>query len=160
MPARALFLDRDGIINIDVDYAHLPSQITWVDGIFELCRAAVQKNYLLIIITNQAGIGRGYYTEEQFHSLMQWMDAEFEKQGAKWTTYYFCPHHPNEGCACRKPMPGMLTRAQKEWDIDMSVSLLLGDKETDVVAGAAAGVKQCILLGRDAAGLVEVIALL
>jgi D-glycero-D-manno-heptose 1,7-bisphosphate phosphatase len=159
MSARALFLDRDGVINLDTAYAHLSEQITFIDGIFDLARAAREKNYLLIVITNQAGIGRGYYTQEQFHELMQWMGERFEKEGAKWTAYYFCPHHPDEGCPCRKPKPGMLTQAAKEWGVDMENSIMVGDNETDMRAAEAAGVGKRVLI-ESAEQLRGVIALL
>jgi D-glycero-D-manno-heptose 1,7-bisphosphate phosphatase len=111
---KALFLDRDGVINVDVGYAHSPEQITFVSGIFDVCRTAVAQGYQLIIITNQSGIGRGYYSEEQFHVLMQWMSKEFEKEGCPLTAYYYCPHTPADGCDCRKPKAGMILQAAKE----------------------------------------------
>jgi len=145
MGKKALFLDRDGVINIDVDYAHTPEQITFMPGIFDLAREAHASGELIIIITNQSGIGRGYYTEDQFHSLMRWMLGQFERQGAPITAYYHCPHLPDDGCECRKPKPGMLLKAAKEWDIDLRASRFIGDKKSDMEAGKAAGVGKCIL---------------
>lgn len=143
---KALFLDRDGVINVDVNYAHTPEQITFMPGIFERCRKAIADGYKLIIVTNQSGIGRGYYTEAQFHALMQWMLAQFEKENCPITAYYFCPHLPDAGCACRKPQPGMILQAVKDWDIDLAASELIGDKESDLEAGRAAGVGKVTLL--------------
>lgn len=144
---KALFLDRDGVVNHDTGYAHRPEEITFVDGIFELCRRARRKDFEIIIITNQAGIGRGYYTEAQFHALMKWMGERFAREGAPITAYYFCPHHPEHGigeylcaCECRKPAPGMLHAARARHNLDMRASVLIGDNETDLAAGRAAGV--------------------
>lgn len=150
---KALFLDRDGVINVDVDYAHRPDQIVFMDGIFELCRAAHARGYLLIVITNQSGIGRGLYSEEDFHALMQWMQERFKAEGAPLTAYYFCPHHAEHGlgdykqaCECRKPKPGMLLQAQREWNIDMAASIFIGDRQTDMEAAKAAGVGRSLLV--------------
>lgn len=152
MQNKAIFLDRDGVINIDVNYAHKPEQITFIEGIFDFCRKARGLGYKLIIVTNQAGIGRGYYTEEQFHRLMEWMLAQFRAKETSIDAYYFCPHHPEHGlgdykqqCACRKPEPGMLNRAIKEWNIDVSQSLLIGDKQSDIDAAINAGLTDYIL---------------
>jgi D-glycero-D-manno-heptose 1,7-bisphosphate phosphatase len=149
---RALFLDRDGVINVDVNYAHTPEQIIFIDGIFDVARAARARDYKIIIVTNQAGIGRGLYTEAQFHALMQWMCSCFAQEGAPVTAYYFCPHHPEHGqgaykvaCECRKPKPGMLLAAIREHNIDAGNSVMVGDKESDVQAGLAAGLSTCLL---------------
>jgi len=103
----------------------------------------LHKGYLLFIITNQAGIARGYYTEEQFHVLIDWMIKQFENQGVLIKKVYLCPYHPDftGGCECRKPNPGMILQAAKEFDIDLSESILIGDKESDIEAGERAGVK-------------------
>lgn len=146
MLRKALFLDRDGVINVDVEYAHLPEQIVFMPHIFEIARAAHAAGELIIIVTNQSGIGRGYYSEAQFHSLMQWMLARFEQEACPITAYYFCPHVPDAGCDCRKPKPGMILHAAEEWGIDIKNSRLLGDKQSDLDAGTAAGVGRCILM--------------
>lgn len=147
MQNKAIFLDRDGVINVDVNYAHTPEQITFIDGIFDFCKRAKELGYLLVIITNQAGIGRGLYTEGQFRELMDWMFARFEEKGILLDGFYFCPHHPEHGigefrqaCECRKPRPGMILRAAKHLDIDLSGSMLIGDKQSDIDAAVAAGV--------------------
>ena len=142
---RALFLDRDGVINKDIGFACLPEQIEFMPGIFDVCRAAHASGELIIIITNQSGIGRGLYSEAQFHALMEWMKERFAGEGAPITSYYFCPHLPEDGCECRKPKPGMLLRAAKEWNIDLAHSRLIGDKETDLEAGRAAGIPPAAL---------------
>ncbi|MBK9393167.1 MAG: HAD family hydrolase [Uliginosibacterium sp.] len=147
MSRKALFLDRDGVINHDPGYVHRADQVEFIDGIFELCRAAVARDYLIIIITNQAGIGRGFYTEAQFHSLMDWMRARFAAEGAPLTEVYFCPSHPEHGIGEyridspeRKPNPGMILNAQQAFTLDLAASLLIGDKPGDCEAGARASV--------------------
>ncbi|WP_197017187.1 D-glycero-alpha-D-manno-heptose-1,7-bisphosphate 7-phosphatase [Pseudoxanthomonas suwonensis] len=146
-PYRALFLDRDGVINVDHGYVHTPEQTEWMPGIFDLARAARAAGYVLVVVTNQAGIARGYYDEEQFRSYTLWMHARFEAEGAPLLATYYCPHHPEAGrgelkaaCDCRKPRPGMLLAAARRFDIYMAGSLLLGDSETDLQAAQAAGV--------------------
>ena len=94
---KALFLDRDGVINVDHGYVCTPERTEFIDGIFELCRAARQAGHLLVVVTNQAGIGRGYYSEQQFIDYMDWMRAEFEQRGTTLDAVYHCPHHPTHG---------------------------------------------------------------
>ena len=147
MKRKALFLDRDGVINVDRGYVHEQENCAFVDGIFELVRLANAADYLVVIVTNQAGIGRGYFSEAQFILFMDWMREMFASQGAKIDRIYFCPHHSEAGvgsykqaCFCRKPQPGMFNRAQRDLDLDMSSSLIIGDKLSDLEAGARAGV--------------------
>lgn len=144
-PRRALFLDRDGVINIDHGYVHRPEQTDWLPGIFELCRQAKNDGMLLIVVTNQAGIGRGYYSEQQFLEYTAWIHREFAKQGTPLLATYYCPHHPEAGigeylaaCQCRKPQPGMLQAAMRDWNIDPLLSLMIGDKGSDMQASHAA----------------------
>ena len=143
----ALLLDRDGVINIDHAYVNKPEDFIFIDGIFELCRKASQLGYLIFVITNQSGIGRGLYTEHDFLKLTDWMNQVFKTQGINIDKVYFCPFHPEHGVGdykkvslCRKPAPGMIYKAAREFDIDLAGSVLVGDKETDIQAGAAAGV--------------------
>lgn len=147
MMRRALFLDRDGVINIDHAYVHRQQDFHFVDGIFDLVRHATENGYLVVVVTNQAGIGRGYYTEDDFHALMAWVRASFAAQGGALDGVYFCPDHPEHGIgayrrqtAMRKPGPGMILQACAELDIDPAMSLLIGDNLTDLQAGQAAGV--------------------
>lgn len=146
-PSRALFLDRDGVINIDHGYVHLPNQFHFIEGIFELCRRAKKLNYFIFIVTNQAGIGRGYYTEEQFNHTTNWMLDVFIENGIKLDKVYYCPHHPSDGIGkyrkesnFRKPNPGMILQAAQEFSLNLSESILVGDKNTDIQAGIAAQV--------------------
>jgi D-glycero-D-manno-heptose 1,7-bisphosphate phosphatase len=150
---RALFLDRDGVVNEEIGYLSQPEQVRFMPGIFDLCRRAQTLGYRLIIVTNQAGIARGYYTEEDFHSLMQWMRAEFARKGVTLDQYYFCPHHPEHGvgayrkeCPDRKPNPGMLLRAAGEFDLDLAHCIFVGDRCSDMAAGRAAGVGTLVMV--------------
>ena len=145
---KALFLDRDGVVNKEKNYIYKIKDFEFIDGIFETCRKFQNKGYLLIVITNQAGIARGIYTEEDFHILTEWMLERFFEEGLTIDAVYHCPHHPDYTgvCDCRKPSPGMLKEARKMFDIDMESSILVGDKESDIEAGIQAGVGTNILV--------------
>lgn len=152
MKKRALFLDRDGVINEDRGYVHRPEDIEFLDGIFELVAEAKRVGYLVVIATNQSGIGRGYYTEADFHALTEWMKLQFIECGGQIDAVYFCPYHPVDGIGeyridsdCRKPAPGMFLKAQRELDIDMKSSVLIGDRPSDMQAGLAAGIGTCLM---------------
>ncbi|WP_124553145.1 D-glycero-alpha-D-manno-heptose-1,7-bisphosphate 7-phosphatase [Methylophilus methylotrophus] len=152
MSNRALFLDRDGVINLNHGYVHKPDNFDFIDGIFALVKEANAAGYMIIVITNQAGIARGYYTENDFLKLSEWMSLQFELQGAKITKVYFSPYHPTEGIGkykrddiSRKPRPGMIFEAQKEFNISLAESILIGDQATDILAGIEAGVGTNIL---------------
>ncbi|MBE0497555.1 MAG: D-glycero-beta-D-manno-heptose 1,7-bisphosphate 7-phosphatase [Campylobacterales bacterium] len=144
---KALFLDRDGVINEDKGYVSRIEDFTFCAGVFEALRAFEARGYLLIIVTNQSGIGRGYYTEEAYEILTAWMLEECQKNGVTIAKVYHCPHAPEEGCGCRKPHPGMLEAAIGEFGIDVTRSWMVGDKLSDMEAGKRAGVGQCVLVG-------------
>jgi len=153
---RALFLDRDGVINVDIGYLHRKEDCVFLPGIFELVRRARSLGYDVFVVTNQAGIARGYYSEETFAEFTSWMLEQFLAEGAPITQVYYCPHHPTAGrgayltmCDCRKPEPGMLLKAAKEHDISLPDSLMVGDSLTDVQAAKSAGVGQCFLFSHD-----------
>ncbi len=160
---RALFLDRDGIINEDFHYVHRVEDFRFIDGIFDLCRAATAAGLAIIVVTNQAGIGRGLFTEQQFLVLTQWMCERFAENGVTIDQVYYCPHHPVHGtgqykrdCSCRKPNPGMILRARDDHGICLHDSILIGDKEWDITAARAAGVGTAVLIsGTDSDGGVE-----
>ena len=144
---KALFLDRDGVINVNHGYVCTPERTDFIEGIFELTREAKAKGYLIVVVTNQAGIARGYYSEQQFMEYMDWMKARFEQKGSGLDAIYYCPHHPTAGsgiyrrlCDCRKPAPGLLLCAERDYDIELSLSILIGDKSSDIEAAKAAGV--------------------
>jgi len=152
-PRKALFLDRDGVINIDHGYVHTPERTEWVPGIFELCARAERAGYLLVVVTNQAGIARGYYGVEEFRTYTQWMHKQFALKGTPLIATYYCPHHPSAGlgilrldCDCRKPKPGMILSAAQDLQLDLSACILIGDKPSDIAAAAAANVGRALLL--------------
>lgn len=144
---RALFLDRDGTVNIDRHYVHRIEDFEPVPGIFELCAAAASKGYALVVVTNQSGIERGYFTLEQYEALTAHMRSLFAQHGAPLLDVLCCPflNHPD-----RKPNPGMFLKAAAKWGIDLAASVSLGDKPRDVAAGAAAGVGANYLLDAEA----------
>lgn len=154
MRRAALFLDRDGVINVDHGYVHRPEEFEFIDGIFDIVAAAKAAGYIVVIITNQAGIGRGYYSEQQFHQLMRWVRRKFEDNGGKIDAIYYCPFHPVHGVGhykkdseLRKPKPGMILQAAMEHGIDLELSILIGDKLSDMQAGQRAGVGTLVLYG-------------
>lgn len=143
----AFFLDRDGVINVDHGYISSPSQFDFVPGVFNACQQIVDAGYKIIIVTNQSGIARGYYTEAVFADLTRWMIATFKQRGIPITDVRYCPHHPVHGkgeylqqCHCRKPNPGMIIDAAKQHNIDVSQSVMVGDKDSDMQAGSRAGI--------------------
>jgi len=137
---KALFLDRDGTINIDRDYVYKIEDFEFIDGIFDFCNAAQSKGYEIIVITNQSGIARGYYGHADFDILNNHMKEQFQKAGVKITDVFYCPHL-DKNHKDRKPNPGMFISAQEKYNIDMSNSISVGDKERDIEAALNAGVK-------------------
>lgn len=144
---RALFLDRDGVINHDSGYTSKAADFKFIDGIFDLCREAKRLGYVLIVVTNQAGIGRGYYSEEDFLTLTKWMRERFAQEHAPLTDVFHCPNHPEHGIGQykmdsfdRKPNPGMLLRAAEIYGIDLGHSIMIGDKDSDMQAAMTAEV--------------------
>jgi D-glycero-D-manno-heptose 1,7-bisphosphate phosphatase len=141
---KALFIDRDGVINVDKNHVFRKEDFEFQEGIFELCRKYINDGFLIIVVTNQAGIAKGLYTEYDFLILTEWMISQFLSMGIIISKVYYCPHHPdiNGYCACRKPEPGMILKAEKEFNLDISECLLIGDKETDLQAGRNAGIPE------------------
>jgi D-glycero-D-manno-heptose 1,7-bisphosphate phosphatase len=146
MNKKIVFLDRDGVINKEVGYLHKIEDFRFIDGVFNACLHFQSLNYQIIVITNQSGIGRGYYTEEDFHIINNWMLGKFSKKGIRILDVFFCPHGPESNCDCRKPKPGMLNQANDKHGIDMENSWMIGDKEADIKAANTAHIKNTILV--------------
>jgi len=150
---KAVFLDRDGVINKEINYLHKIKDFEFTENCIDALKTLQSNNFLLFIVTNQAGIGRGYYTESDFHQLNNWMLTTLEKQNVKITEVQFCPHHAEEGigeykidCECRKPKAGMLTSLIEKYQIDTENSILIGDKLSDIGAGELAKIATLILV--------------
>ncbi|WP_095333965.1 HAD family hydrolase [Helicobacter sp. 11S02596-1] len=144
---KAVFFDRDGVVNEDFGYVYEPKEFVFTDGIFDLLKFCKEKDFLLLLITNQSGIGRGYYTLDEFKELTRYMQDELKKRlGFGFDSIYFCPHNPKKDCLCRKPKPGMIEKAKKDYDLCPSECFIIGDKITDMQAGEAGGIKNKILL--------------
>lgn len=144
----AAFLDRDGVLNVDHGYASRPEQLEWIDGAPEAVRLLNEAGYHVLVVTNQSGVARGYYSEDAVKAFHAQMQKDLASHGAHVDAFYFCPHHP-EGtikqlaihCRCRKPAPGMLEQAASEWPIDRNASFLIGDKDEDVGAAHAFNIR-------------------
>lgn len=150
----AAFLDRDGVINVDHGYTYLRENFAFVPGVLAAAAALSAAGFVLVVVTNQSGIGRGLYSVQDFEQLTAWMRDQFSAAGAPIAGVYYCPHHPTDAvgtarrdCDCRKPAPGLLLQAQRELGLDLARSLLFGDKRSDMEAAQAAGVPERILLG-------------
>ncbi|MDN3609284.1 D-glycero-beta-D-manno-heptose 1,7-bisphosphate 7-phosphatase [Vibrio ostreicida] len=153
MAKPAVFLDRDGVLNVDHGYVHDEHDFEFIEGVFEATKALKELGYLLVLVTNQSGIARGKFSEERFLSLTQWMDWNFVDNGVEFDGFYYCPHHAEHGkgqykqeCQCRKPQPGMFLSARDDLHIDMANSVMVGDKAEDMMAAQAAEVGTRILV--------------
>ncbi|WP_109079441.1 D-glycero-beta-D-manno-heptose 1,7-bisphosphate 7-phosphatase [Aggregatibacter kilianii] len=150
---KAVFLDRDGTLNIDYGYVHEIDNFRFIEGGIEALKKLKEMGYLLVLVTNQSGIARGYFTEQQFLQLTEWMDWSLADRGVDLDGIYYCPHHPEakitefkQDCDCRKPKSGMLLQAIKELSIDPSRSIMIGDKIEDLRAGKGAKIGTNILV--------------
>lgn len=148
---KALFLDRDGVVNVEKNYLYKIDDFELIDGIIDVCKHYEVLGYVIIIVTNQSGISRGYYSSEDFERLSAWMIEHFKSLGVAITHIYHCPHHETiDGeCDCRKPAPGMFLEAQKTYGLDMQNSVMIGDNERDIEAAIRAGVGTKILLSSE-----------
>ena len=149
---KAVFLDRDGVINIDKKYVYKIEDFEFCRGVFEALHHFQSLGYKLIIVTNQSGIGRGYYSEEEFQKLTGWMREQLLHVKIKIDAVYHCPHAPEEQCACRKPNSGMFEEAIRAFDIDVKTSWMIGDKSTDMQAAQGVGIDNTILLSQVCEG--------
>ena len=141
---RAVFLDRDGVINEDTGYIPRPESFVIRPGVIDALAEIQRLGYLLVVITNQSGIGRGYYTADDYQQVTQHMLAELASGGVTLAGVYYCPHTADDGCQCRKPAAGMILQAAREHGIDLSQSWLVGDKSSDIEAACRAGIRQTL----------------
>ena len=146
MTIKTIFLDRDGVINKETGYLHKIEDFKFINGVFEACQHYEQLGYKIVIVTNQSGISRGYYSEDDFRNINDWMITQFNKNNIQILDTFHCPHLPDSGCNCRKPKPGMLLEAKKKYNINMLESWMIGDKETDITAAISSGINNTILV--------------
>ena len=146
MTIKTIFLDRDGVINKETGYIHKIEDFQFINGVFEACQNFNQLGYQIIIVTNQSGISRGYYTEIDFQKVTNWMLGQFKINNIEILDVIHCPHLPSDFCDCRKPKPGMLLTAKTKHNIDMEKSWMIGDKESDIKAANNAGIMNTILV--------------
>ena len=146
MKQKTIFLDRDGVINREINYLHKIDDFIFQEGIFHACKYFIEKNYKIIIVTNQSGIYREYYSEEEYKLLTEWMLNKFTQKKISILDVIHCPHGPSSLCECRKPKPGMFNQAREKYNIDMAKSWMIGDKDTDIEAANRAGIKKTILI--------------
>ena len=148
---RAVFLDRDGTINIEKEYLYQAKDFEFIPGVPEAIRLLNQAGIMVVVVTNQSGVARGYYTEEDVENLHRHIASELEDSGAHVDAWLYCPHHPTGRgsyalpCDCRKPLPGMLAEAARRYDIDLENSTMVGDKLADIEAGLAAGCRTILV---------------
>lgn len=146
---KAVFFDRDGVINKDLGYVHKQENFIFSEGIFDALRFCKDNGFLLFVVTNQSGIGKGYYTLEDFRAITTYMQKELKTRlGFGFDSVYFCPHTEEENCVCRKPKAGMIEQAKKDYDIKLNDCFIIGDKITDMQAGQTGGIRHKILIGK------------
>lgn len=156
---RAVFLDRDGTINQEKEYLYRFEEFEFVPGAPEAIRRLNEAGFLVVVVTNQSGVARGYYNEEDVEVLHRHIAAELMQAGARVDAWLYCPHHPSGRgsyslpCNCRKPLPGMLFEAARRFDIDLEDSVMIGDKRADIEAAIAAGCRP--ILVRSGYGAIE-----
>jgi D,D-heptose 1,7-bisphosphate phosphatase len=149
-PFRAVFFDRDGTLIVDHGYLSSPEQVEFLPGAIEVLRTLQNRNFLLVVISNQSGLGRGLITQKQADAVDQRFRTLLDENGIRLAGVYYCPHAPDHGCGCRKPQPGLLRKAAQDLNIDLAHSYMVGDKVSDYEAGQAAGC-QAVLIAKQAA---------
>ncbi len=153
-PRPALFLDRDGVINRDTGYPWRPIDIVWIDGVFDALALARRRGFRIFVVTNQSGVGRGLYQEEDVRALHAWMGERLAAAGASVDDWRYCPYHPAASVPAyrqdhpwRKPSPGMIQDILRHWPTDLTTSLLIGDRQSDIIAARAAGIEGHLFSG-------------
>lgn len=163
----ALFLDRDGVLNEDRGYVHRWEDFRWIEGAREAVAAFNRAGWLVIVVTNQSGVGRGYYTEAEMHALHARMQQDLAASGGRIDAFYHAPQHPDAPDPAyrhpdpplRKPNPGMILQALAEWPIDLEASILVGDKPSDLEAAMRAGVRSALFGGGNLQAFLQGISL-
>ncbi len=146
---KAVFFDRDGVINRDFGYVYKQEDFEFMDGLFDLLRFCKKQGFLLIVVTNQSAMGRKYYTIEDFKALTAYMQNKLKHiLGFGFDSIYFCPHAPDKNCKCRKPKTGMIEQAKKDYDLKLGDCFIIGDKISDIQAGERAQIRYKILVGK------------
>ncbi len=145
MKNKAIFVDRDGTINVDVHYLDDPDKFKMYPGVQAGMKKLQEKGFKLIVITNQSGIARGYFTEMQLSDIHERMKHEFQKFTVSLDGIYYCPHHPDDNCNCRKPKVGLFEKAIQDHNVDVKKSFMLGDKILDVCAGKKIGLMTVLI---------------
>ncbi|HEY7244324.1 MAG TPA: HAD family hydrolase [Xanthobacteraceae bacterium] len=155
-PRPAAFLDRDGVLNVDIAYLHRPQDFCWVEGAIDAVKTLNIAGYLVIVATNQSGVARGFYDEAAVEALHAWMNDDLSRHGAHIDAFYYCPHHPqgtvahySRVCSSRKPGPGMLLRAMRDLPVRKEGSFSVGDKDSDMEAARRADVPAYLFTGGD-----------
>ena len=158
----AVFFDRDGTLNVDKDYLYKIEDFEWMEGAPQAIRWANEKGLLVIVVTNQSGVARGYFAEDDVRRLHGWMNEDLARFGAHIDAFYYCPHLPNGSvkeyaveCDCRKPKPGLVQQACNDFDIDRKASIMIGDKPRDVECAEAAGLRGVLYEGGSLLALLE-----
>ena len=140
--SKILFLDRDGVVNMDKNFVSRIEDVVFVEGIFQLCKYFEEQNYQIVIATNQSGIGRGLFSEQDFYAIMSFILEEFKRHSIEVLACFHCPHGPDDNCTCRKPLPGLFNQALQQFNIGAENCISIGDRERDIEAALAAGISQ------------------
>ena len=149
MQKKIIYLDRDGVINEDFGYVSKIENFKFVNGVFEACKEFLALGYELIVVTNQSGIGRNYYSEDEFLELTKYMRNEFKKEDIDILNLYYCPHNPDDNCSCRKPKTGMILQSLNDFEIDLNNSWLIGDKISEIKCAKNGNIPNRILISED-----------
>jgi len=141
---KIVFVDRDGVINVEKNYLYKIEDFEFIDGVFDSFSYILSLGYKIVIVTNQSGIGRGYYSYDDYIKLTKWIKSQFREQNIEILDIFCCPHTPEDNCNCRKPKIGMIDNLKEEYDIDFKNSWMIGDKSSDIEFAINAGISNTI----------------